>query len=198
MPLPVLLLDVMSTLVRDPFYEDVPAFFNTTLDEIYTGTRQGSWTAFERGELDQPTFLRQYFSDGRTFDHAAFIAELIAGYRWLDGIEVLLGQLQAAGHPMHAFSNYPIWYRNIEQKLGLSHYLSWTFVSCHTGLRKPDPAAYHSACTVLGVPPDRCIFVDDQPVNCEAARAIGMTAIRFTSAHALRSELTALGLQLDG
>lgn len=30
--LPVLLFDVMDTIVRDPFYEDIPAFFGYTSD----------------------------------------------------------------------------------------------------------------------------------------------------------------------
>jgi len=30
--LPVLLFDIMDTIVRDPFYEDVPAFFVYPLD----------------------------------------------------------------------------------------------------------------------------------------------------------------------
>lgn len=50
-------------------------------------------------------------------------------------MEPLLARLAAAGVPMHAFSNYPAWWRLIEGKLGLSRYLEWTFVSCHGPLR---------------------------------------------------------------
>lgn len=45
-------------------------------------------------------------------------------------MEDLLARLKAADYEMHALSNYPSWYLNIEKKLVLSKYLDWTFVSC--------------------------------------------------------------------
>ena len=50
-------------------------------------------------------------------------------------MEALLGRLAAAGVQVHAFSNYPAWWRLIEDKLRLSRYLDWTFVSCHGPMR---------------------------------------------------------------
>jgi putative hydrolase of the HAD superfamily len=95
---------------------------------------------------------------------------------------------------MHALSNYPEWYAWIEEGLGLSRYLSWSFVSCHTRLRKPDPAAYALAAERLGLEPAEIVFIDDRRTNCEAARAIGMAAIHFQGDVAkLEGELVALG-----
>jgi putative hydrolase of the HAD superfamily len=53
--------------------------------------------------------------------------------------------------------------------------------SAFVGLRKPDPAIYELTLERLGdgVRPADCVFVDDLDVNCEAARALGMTAVRF-------------------
>lgn len=51
--------------------------------------------------------------------------------------------------------------------------------SHETGLVKPDPAAYELAARRLGVVPADCLFVDDLEVNCAAARAAGMAAVRF-------------------
>ena len=53
--------------------------------------------------------------------------------------------------------------------------------SSEVGIRKPDPAIYRLACEKLGVPPHRTAFVDDIETNVEGARALGMTAIRFTT-----------------
>ena len=55
------------------------------------------------------------------------------------------------GAPCMRFSNYPVWYQRIEERLSLSQFLDWTFVSCITGLRKPDPAAYTHVLNELGV-----------------------------------------------
>ena len=56
-------------------------------------------------------------------------------YRYLDGMEALLQRLSAGGATMHAFSNYPSWWRMIEGKLELSRYLEWTFVSCQAPIK---------------------------------------------------------------
>ena len=55
--------------------------------------------------------------------------------------------------------------------------------SAFVGLRKPDPAIYSLTLERLGgVAPERCVFVDDLDVNCDTARELGMTAVRFESA----------------
>jgi putative hydrolase of the HAD superfamily len=54
--------------------------------------------------------------------------------------------------------------------------------SAFVGLRKPDPAIFTLTLDRLGgVEPERCVFVDDLELNCEAARALGMAAVRFES-----------------
>jgi len=45
------------------------------------------------------------------------------------------------------------------------------------GVRKPDPAIYRTTADRLGVPPARCVFLDDIPSNVEAARAVGMAGV---------------------
>ena len=55
--------------------------------------------------------------------------------------------------------------------------------SAFVGVRKPDPEIYSLTLERLGgVEPERCVFVDDLDVNCETARDLGMTAVRFESA----------------
>ena len=55
--------------------------------------------------------------------------------------------------------------------------------SAFVGLRKPDPAIFELTLERLGrVAPERCVFVDDLDVNCQAARAVGMAAVCFENA----------------
>lgn len=190
----VLLLDVMGTLVRDPFHEEIPAFFGMSLRELLAVKHPSAWVRFEHGELTEDELIASFFADGRAFDGVAFVAMLRASYRYIEGVEPLLCELAARAIPMHALSNYPCWYRLIEERLALSRYVAWTFVSCETGLRKPDPEAYLGASRALGVAPERCLFVDDRAQNCDAARALGMDAIVFTGAGALRDALRERGL----
>ncbi len=45
-------------------------------------------------------------------------------------------------------------------------------------MRKPDPEIYSLTCDRLGVPPERCLFIDDLLCNVEAADALGMETIQ--------------------
>ena len=193
-PDPILLLDVLGTLSHDPFYEEMPAWFGMTLRELLEAKEPEAWPEFERGEIDEATFLRRFFADGRAYDHAAFVAHVEGCYRWIDGMEELLAELSDAGHAMHALSNYPVWWRRIERRLAASRFLEWSFVSCDLGVRKPDPDAFRIPVARLGVEPGRCLFVDDREENCAAARREGLDAIRFRDARSLRGELVNRGL----
>ncbi|MCX4242108.1 HAD-IA family hydrolase [Paraliomyxa miuraensis] len=190
----VLLLDVMDTLVHDPFFAEIPRFFGTSLRQLLPQLRAGAWVEFELDALDEATFLSRFFADGRAFDGPGLLATVRAGYRLLPGIEPLLAELRGRGVPMHALSNYPRWYRYIEEELRLSRYLQWSFVSCNTGVRKPDPQAYLGAAAALGVEPSACTFVDDRQSNCAAACSVGMDAVCFSDAASLRSALVERGV----
>ncbi len=190
----VLLLDVMGTLVHDPFFDAMPGFFGVDLRQLIAEKHPSAWVEFELARRSEAELLRDFFADGRAFDHEAFLARVTSAYELLPGIEPLLGELAAAGVPMYAFSNYPIWYRRIEARTRLSRFLEWRFVSCETGHRKPSPEAYAHVVASLGVDASRCVFVDDRESNCAAARDAGMDAIRFEDAPHLRAALAARGV----
>jgi epoxide hydrolase-like predicted phosphatase len=64
--------------------------------------------------------------------------------------------------------------------------------SAFVGLRKPDPAIFELTLERLGGPaPERCVFVDDLELNCDAARELGMAAVRFESADQAIPEIEA-------
>ncbi|WP_336884801.1 HAD-IA family hydrolase [Frateuria defendens] len=74
------------------------------------------------------------------------------------------------------------------------HWFEGIVVSGAERLAKPDPAIYRLLCERHGVVPARALFTDDAPRNIEAARALGMHAVPFTGADALREALIDHGL----
>ncbi len=71
--------------------------------------------------------------------------------------------------------------------------------SSKIGLRKPDPRIYQHACDLLGVPPDRCIYLDDLGINLKPARAMGMRTIKVGDPDVAIDELQAMvGIPLRG
>lgn len=186
---PVILFDVMETLVNEPFFTAIPAFLGMSLDQLLAAKHPTSWIEFEKGHISEAEYFASFFTDGRAVDGEGVRDCLQRSYRWIDGMEELLAELHSAGYEMHAFSNYSIWYRQIDESLNLSRFLRWTFVSCHTGVRKPDPQAYHGAASRLGTSPARCLFIDDREVNVTAAREVGMDAILKRDSAQVRADL---------
>lgn len=48
---------------------------------------------------------------------------------------------------------------------------------------KPDPEAYLLAAAKLGVPPERCVVVEDAPVGISAAHSAGMRVVAVATTH---------------
>ena len=72
-------------------------------------------------------------------------------------------------------------------------------VSGEVGVRKPDPRAYALVAERLGVPPERCVMVDDLAGNCRGAVAAGMTSVHHGTYGTTLAELGALlDLPLEG
>lgn len=190
----VLLLDVMDTLVRDPFHDAIPGYFGLTLPELFEQKHPSAWVEFELGQLTLHEYCNRMFADCRPVDSERFVEHIRPAYRLLDGIEELLGELQSRGVEMHALSNYPELYRVMDAEVGLSRWVKPSFVSYLTRVRKPDAEAYLGAARALDRSLADCVFVDDRKSNTDAAIAVGMPSIVFRGAAALRSDLVAHGV----
>lgn len=190
----MLLLDVMDTLVRDPFHDAIPGYFGLTLPELFEQKHPTAWVEFELGQLTLHEYCNRMFEDCRAVDSQRFVEHIRPAYRLLDGIEELLVQLAERGVEMHALSNYPELYRVMDEEVGLSRWVKPTFVSYLTGVRKPDPESYLGAARALDRPVSDCLFVDDRKTNTSAAEAVGMPSIVFRGAPGLRSDLVSHGV----
>jgi FMN phosphatase YigB (HAD superfamily) len=190
----ILLFDVMDTVVVDPVHKELPGFCGRTSQELFAKRDPTAWRSFEVDAISETECLNRLFAGQGPFDHGAFRACVRDSYRYVDGMQELLEDLSSRAIEMHALSNYSSWYKLIEERLHVSRYIPWTFVSFETHVRKPDPKAYTNVIDTLGGPADRYLFIDDREVNCRAARAAGMHAHHFTSAPELRRELAARGV----
>jgi putative hydrolase of the HAD superfamily len=69
--------------------------------------------------------------------------------------------------------------------------------SCELGIVKPNPELYRHALNQLGTQPEETLFIDDKRPNVEAARALGIRAIQFSTVERLRQDLIAAGLDAE-
>lgn len=77
--------------------------------------------------------------------------------------------------------------------LRLTDHVNGIVSSARLGVAKPDRRIYLAAAEVAGVPPQRCLFVDDSAGNIDAARELGMPVLHFQGAQGFRAVLTSRG-----
>ena len=82
---------------------------------------------------------------------------------------------------------------NIEREFLWIHNFDALVWSFQHQMAKPDPAIYRLVLEKLNVRPEESLFLDDKLVNIEAAQALGMHAIQFSTVDKLRADLVALG-----
>ncbi len=78
---------------------------------------------------------------------------------------------------------------------GLAPIFTAFFSSCWLGVAKPSRRIFELALALSQAEPAAAVFVDDREQNLAPARALGMHALRFTTADALRNDLAALGVR---
>lgn len=65
--------------------------------------------------------------------------------------------------------------------LGVAQILSTRVTADHVTRGKPDPQVFQLAAEKLGVPPEKCLVVEDAPAGIEAAKRAGMCCVGLTS-----------------
>jgi putative hydrolase of the HAD superfamily len=153
--------------------------------------RDGEYPLFrlERGEISERDFL----------ENLSWSLEAELGHRptlhrfreiYFDALHPnepmldLMRELRDGGFRMAILTNnVREWEELWRSKLPLDEIFELIVDSAWVGIRKPDHAIYKLAIERLGdgLAPADCLFVDDNQLNVEAARELGMTAIQFHS-----------------
>ena len=114
----------------------------------------------------------------------------------LPGVHALLEALRRAGFRQAVASSAP--QANIDILLASSNLLPFfdAVVSAWDMPGKPNPAVYLEAATRLGVPPARCVVVEDATAGVEGAGRAGMRCLAVTNTNP-RELLSAASLVVD-
>jgi putative hydrolase of the HAD superfamily len=154
------------------------------------GERDGESPLFrlERGELSEAEFLEnlswgleQELGERPTLNRfrEVYFEALRANEPMLD----LMRELRDGGYRLAILTNNvrewePLW----RAKLPVDEIFEVVVDSAWVGMRKPDPEIYRLTLERLGgIAPERSLFVDDNELNVEAARELGIHAVHFRS-----------------
>ncbi|HPE58699.1 MAG TPA: HAD-IA family hydrolase [Thiolinea sp.] len=159
---------------RGPFASDTdPLWQSMQRDEI---SERDYWLARTRevGELAGRDWqhMEDFVRSARGADPEAVIRpEFLAAIQ----------QARAAGCRLAILSNeLDLFYgSDFRSRLPFLQQFALIVDATHTRILKPDPRAYHLITEGLQLPPDACVFVDDQWRNIHGAEAVGMQTVHF-------------------
>jgi beta-phosphoglucomutase len=129
---------------------------------------------------------------------AAYRQILANDFPAMPGVRALIERLHNAGMALAIGSSGPP--ENIEVILDhlQAQSLFQAVVSGADVTRgKPDPQVFLKAAQRLGIPPDRCVVVEDAPLGVDAAHGAGAAAIGFASTGRTREGLAKAELVVD-
>lgn len=164
------------------------------LDDHFEARHEAVAKRFECGQLDLDDYLdRVVFNQPRSFTREEFVAFIHAKQTPIAGSLALLPRLSklflaTLNNESRELNAYRI------ERFALRDHFSAFFSSCFLGFMKPEPPIYRLALDVAQRQPSECLFIDDTLANLEAAQALGMDTIHFTSPEQLEKELSARGL----
>lgn len=117
--------------------------------------------------------------------------------RWRDmltgempGMRDIIVELRKKGHKTYGLTNWSMeTFPQAREHFPILQMIDRYVVSGAEHLVKPDPRLFQVLLDRYGLRAEECTFVDDNPVNVEAARRMGMRGIQFVGAEKLRKEL---------
>lgn len=107
----------------------------------------------------------------------------------------ILAELKDCGVPLYALTNWS--WETFEPTRDQFAFMAWfkgIVVSGAEGTIKPEERIFRLLLERFSLVPETTLFIDDNAANVEQAKRLGMDAIRFTNAAALRTALQARGL----
>ena len=167
-----------------------------TFEEIYWGQRAD----YDRGVIDGPTYWRRVAAIAGKQLTPERIDSLIA-YDiaiWMRANPVMMEWvrgLKRGGMKIAVLSNMPIEIsRHMRQHAPWFSEFDYVCFSAEVHLAKPEAAIFHACLKIVQSKPEECLFIDDREENVEAARALGMRALRFESVQQMAAALQPFNL----
>jgi sugar-phosphatase len=193
-----LLLDLDGTLVdSEPRHVETHRRFLATQgitasDELCEGNIGKGDQAFYQGLIDTHHVSGDAAEWVRKKTDLLMESYRITGLALRPGVHELLGRAFVDGIPCVVVTS-------AERRLctlslavvGLDHRLPSRVCWEDTAGHKPDPAPYRLAARRMGVPPERCLVIEDSPSGVKSGKAAGCTVVGYPGLVASRELLAA-------
>ncbi len=153
-----------------------------------------------QGRIDMAALVNEVVDDFGLDDRRADIVAVWGMITPLPESRALVTAVRSAGTPCYLATNQDnLRASYMRRDVGYDDLLDGSYYSCEVGAAKPDAAYFLHIADDLGVAPRELVFVDDAPVNVEAAAEIGVAAVLWQhdeGIEVLRERLAAVGVPL--
>ena len=151
---------------------------------------------FETGRMDDGQFALALLAEFEiSLRSAQFLAEFTAWPKGLYPGTIDLLQALAPHYKVACLTNTnALHWPRICDEFGLQPHFAVHFASHQIGLLKPDRAIFQHVLDQLGYAPERILFLDDNALNVEHARSVGLSAYRVVGLDDVTERLTALNV----
>jgi epoxide hydrolase-like predicted phosphatase len=131
----------------------------------------------EVGELDEDEFSAGFgpLLGIPPESHEGLIDRLFAGMEPEESMLEALRRARSAGVKTGMISNS--WGRGRYDRSMFDELFDGVVISGEVGLHKPEPQIFELGAERVGLPPSKCVFVDDLKENCDGAAAVGMVPL---------------------
>jgi len=199
------LWDFGGVILSSPFeafnrYEaanDLPTDFIRSVNATDPDTN--AWALLERNDVTPEQFDELFAVESERLGHrvpGSDVLGLLSGDVRTDMVTAL-DRVIRAGYRTACLTNNVV---GGEQRMDVGDVMvmfDHVVESSKVGCRKPEPRFYEIACSLVGVEPDECVFLDDLGINLKPAKAMGMTTIKVVSAEQAITDLEGvLGIPL--
>jgi len=145
----------------------------------------------ERGELSVQEFERLLSAaldqEGSVVEPQGLVAAMLADLAiYEDSMTSLVARAHAAGVRTALLSNS---WGNEYDRTDWHEMFDAVVISGEVGMRKPEPEIFELAVSLIHLPADQCVFVDDMAHNIVAAQRAGLTGIVHKSFEQTAAEL---------
>jgi len=198
-PVEVVLFDLGGVLIELGGLPELDAFAGGGVaeEELWRRWLSCPWVRrFERGQCDADAFSRGMVETwSMPVSPDEFLSAFVA---WplglLDGARELVEATRTHAR-IGCLSNTNVLHAERQwTEFGIADLFDTSFLSHETGLVKPDRDVFDHAVRTLGCAPERVLFLDDNQINVDGARAAGLRAERTRGVEEARTVLGALDL----
>lgn len=153
---------------------------------------------FFRGEITEEA-LWQWIVDNNhwNIDIATLKRIVRENMTEVKGTRSIIEALKKNGYTLGLLSAHgKEWIKYCEDKFDYHRLFHSVMYSFEVGVCKPEPEAFQLMLDKLRVDPKECLFIDDNVINTEAAKKLGINVIQFKNPVQLRKELKTVGVRV--